>query len=193
MIKSLYPIFQHWSEKGSVYIISDTHFDDIDREYMGYNITEKEQISILKQFCHKNDTLIHLGDVGNPEWLNELKCYKVLIMGNHDQSVEKFKTYFNEIYSGPLMVAEKLLLSHEPICLESSMIRKAIAFNVHGHDHSGEYYDDYHLNLVPNVFGYFPLNLKQIIDEGLLKNILSIHRQIIDEARKKKEYDLFNK
>lgn len=193
MIKSLYPIFQHWSEKGSVYIISDTHFDDIDREYMGYNITEEEQISILKQFCHKNDTLIHLGDVGNTEWLNELKCYKVLIMGNHDQSVEKFKTYFNEIYSGPLMVAEKLLLSHEPICLESSVTRKTTAFNVHGHDHSGEYYDDYHLNLVPNVFGYFPLNLKQIIDKGLLKNILSIHRQIIDEARKRKEYDLFNK
>lgn len=199
MIKSLYPIFQHWSEKGSVYIISDTHFDDIDREYMGYNITEKEQISILKQFCHKNDTLIHLGDVGNPEWLNELKCYKVLIMGNHDQSAEKFKAYFNEIYTGPLMIAEKILLSHEPLCLESSIIRKPIAFNVHGHDHSGDIIellntsDDYHLNLVPNVFGYFPLNLKQIIDEGLLKNIISIHRQIIDEATKKKEYDLLNK
>ena len=188
MIKTLYPIFQHWSEKGSVYIISDTHFDDEDRKYMGYNISEQEQISILKQFCHKNDTLIHLGDVGNPEWLNELKCYKILIMGNHDQSVKKFKTYFNEIYSGPLMIAEKLLLSHEPICLESGMVRKAIAFNVHGHDHSGEYYNDnFHLNLVPNVFGYFPLNLKQIIDEGLLKNIISIHRQIIDAATERKK------
>ena len=27
--------------------------------------------------------------LGNPEYLNKLKCYKVLIMGNHDQSSEK--------------------------------------------------------------------------------------------------------
>ena len=38
MIPTLYPIFQHWSKTGSVYIISDTHFGDPDREYMGYNI-----------------------------------------------------------------------------------------------------------------------------------------------------------
>ncbi len=30
MIKSLYDCFQHWSEKGSVYIMSDPHFEDID-------------------------------------------------------------------------------------------------------------------------------------------------------------------
>ena len=32
MIETLYKPFQKWSEKGSVYLISDTHFDDIDRE-----------------------------------------------------------------------------------------------------------------------------------------------------------------
>ena len=44
MIKTLYPCFQHWSEKGSVWIISDTHFDDCDREYMGYNILKKNRL-----------------------------------------------------------------------------------------------------------------------------------------------------
>ena len=35
---------------------------------------------------HKNDTLIHLGDVGNPEWIGKLKAgHKVLILGNHDK------------------------------------------------------------------------------------------------------------
>ena len=40
MIKSLYPCFQHWSEKGGVYLVSDTHFKDLDRDYMGYFISK---------------------------------------------------------------------------------------------------------------------------------------------------------
>ena len=111
MIKTLYPKFQTWSEKGSVFIISDTHFYDSDRKFMGYNISEQEQINILKKKCHKNDTLIHLGDVGNPELLKEIKAYKVLIMGNHDETATQFMPYFDEIYTGPLWVAEKLVLS----------------------------------------------------------------------------------
>lgn len=187
MIKTLYPIFQKWSEKGSVYIISDSHLDDSDRKFMGYNISEKEQIEILRKKCHKNDTLIHLGDVGNPEYFKEIKAYKVLIMGNHDETATKFEPYFNEIYTGPLWIAEKLVLSHEPLCLESGITRKPIAFNIHGHDHSGEYYNDnYHLNLAQNVFGYEPLNLKEFIKEGHLKQIKSIHREIIDNATKRK-------
>ena len=62
MIPTLYEPFHHWSEKGSVYILSDLHFD--------------------------------------------------------------------EIYTGPLFIAEKILLSHEPVyglpwCLD-----------IHGHDHN---------------------------------------------------------
>ena len=179
MIKTLYPTFQKWSARGSIYIISDTHFDDTDREYMGYNITEKEQIYLLNKFCHKNDTLIHLGDVGNPEYINQLKCYKVLIMGNHDQSAEQLKYYFDETYTGPLIIAKKILLSHEPLNVNW-------ALNIHGHDHSGTEYKN-GLNLVPNIFGYFPLNLQQVINKGLLKNIKSIHRQIIDAATERKK------
>lgn len=87
MITTLYPIFQHWSEKGSVYIISDTHFEDSDCKLMDKNwITPEEQVNIINSIVHKNDTLIHLGDVGNPEWISKLKAgHKVLIMGNHDK------------------------------------------------------------------------------------------------------------
>ena len=188
MIKTLYKPFQHWSEKGSVYLISDTHFDDDDREFMGYDISEREQIDILKKRCHKGDALIHLGDVGDPSLFAELKCHKILIMGNHDESASRFEEYFNEIYTGPLWIAEKLVLSHEPLCLESCITRKPIAFNIHGHDHSGEYYsDNYHLNVCQNVFGYEPLNLKDFINDGHLKRIKSIHREIIDNATKKKK------
>lgn len=187
MIPTLYEPFKKWSEGGSVWLVSDTHFDDADREYMGYNISEREQIEILKKRCHKNDTLICLGDVGNVEYFKELKCYKVLVMGNHDEAPSKFQEQFNEVYAGPIWIAEKLVLSHEPLCLESGITRNPIAFNIHGHDHSGEYYnDDYHLNICQNVFGYEPLNLKNFIKDGHLKRIKSIHREIIDYATRNK-------
>ena len=114
MIKSLYPQFQKWSEKGSIYIVSDTHFKDSDCKFMDPKwISPREHIERLS-FVTKNDTLIHLGDVGDPKYLDELKCYKVLITGNHDV-LSKLKDHFDEIYTGPLFIADRILLSHEPI------------------------------------------------------------------------------
>lgn len=50
MIKSLYPQFQKWSATGSVYIISDTHFDDSDCKFMDPNwISPQEHIEKLKK------------------------------------------------------------------------------------------------------------------------------------------------
>lgn len=181
MIDSLYPCFKHWSSKGSVYIIGDTHFDDSDRIFMGYTYTENMQISILKAVCTKNDTLIHLGDVGNPKYLNELKCYKVLIMGNHDQSIKEMRKYFDEVYSGPLWISKKLVLSHEPLIAQTWETAQTIAFNIHGHDH-GDTKRYFHLNLTQNVYGYMPLNLNQFIRSGELKKINDIHRATIDNA-----------
>ena len=185
MIKTLYPIFQHWSEKGSVYIISDTHFEDADCKLMDPDwITPEEQVKIINSMVHKNDTLIHLGDVGNPEWIDKLKAgHKVLIMGNHDQSIQKFKPYFDEVYNGCLFISDKILLSHEPVyglpwCL-----------NIHGHDHNGiEPYKEgcKHINLAANVCGYTPISLGKIINDGVLSGIDSIHRQTIDRATEKK-------
>ena len=85
---------------------------------------------------------------------------------------------FDEVYGGPLMIGEKIFLSHEPIlgidwCL-----------NIHGHDHSGRKIDNYHLNLASNVCNYTPINLKNEIKNGLLANVLSIHRMTIDNASK---------
>ena len=183
MIPSLYPCFQHWAEKGSIYLVSDTHFEDSDRELMKYFISNEDQWYILNNTCHKNDTLVHLGDVGNLEYIKRLKCRKVLIMGNHDQSIEKMEKVFDEVYGGPLWITQKLVLSHEPICLEAGITKEPIAFNIHGHDHSGESYnDDYHLNIAQNIYGFYPLNLKSFIKEGFLKNIKSIHRATIDNA-----------
>lgn len=181
MIKSLYPCFQRWSEKGSVYLVSDTHFKDPDREYMGYYISNEDQWSIINYTCHSFDTLIHLGDVGDLDYIKRLRCHKVLIMGNHDQSIKKMKDYFDEVYSGPLWVSQKLVLSHEPLITQTWETAQTIAFNIHGHDHNGTK-RDFHLNLAQNIYGYIPLNLNQFIKSGELKKINDIHRATIDNA-----------
>lgn len=186
MIKSLYKCFQHWSDEGSIFLISDTHFDSPDRELMKYDISEKEQITEIKKYVHKGDTLIHLGDVGNPQYLKQLKCYKVLIKGNHDQTQKdipnesNWNDYFDEIYNGPLIINPKIILSHEPINI-------TWALNIHGHDHSGNS-DMYHLNLAPPKAGYKPINLKDIIKAGRVSCIEDIHRQTINEAIKRPIY-----
>ena len=127
MIPTLYEPFRHWSDGGSVYILSDLHFYDEDCKFMSPDwVTPEEQLSIINGIVMKNDTFICLGDVGKPE------------------------------YTGPLFIAEKILLSHEPVyglpwCL-----------NIHGHDHNNvEPYKEgcKHINLAANVCGYTPINL----------------------------------
>lgn len=179
----LYPCFKHWLEYDSIWIISDTHFDDVDCKYMDSNwITPEEHIQKLKKVLNKRTLLIHLGDVGNPKYLQELKGYKVLIQGNHDH-LSELKPYFNEIYTGPLFIAQKILLSHEPIKQLSWCV------NIHGHNHNKQdinEYDPFHVNLAANICGYTPLNLATFIKNGGIsdKFIPNIHRFTIDNIEK---------
>lgn len=186
MIKSLYPTFQKWCETGSIYIISDTHFEDSDCAYMDpLWINPEVHFNILSKKIHNNDTLIHLGDVGNVKWLDKLKCYKILITGNHD-TLSKLRYHFYEIYTGPLFISDRILLSHELIYgLEQFCV------NIHGHDHNGvpysynEYYDRYtHINLASNVYNYQVFNLGESIKNGILSKIPNYHRITIDTATK---------
>jgi calcineurin-like phosphoesterase family protein len=184
MIATLYEPFRHWSDSGSVYILSDTHFDDKDCKLMSpYWITPEEQIDIINKTVAKNDTFVCLGDVGDPKYIPMIKARKkILLLGNHDTR-GKYVNVFDEIYTGPLFIAEKILLSHEPVyglqwCL-----------NIHGHDHNGvEPYKEgcKHINLAANVCNYTPISLGKIIKDGVLADIPSIHRVTIDGAVERK-------
>lgn len=238
MIKGLYNIFNHWHTEGTVWLISDTHFND-EELYVGTNRVERmdteEYIKLINSKVGKKDTLIHLGDVGDLEVIRKLKGYKVLIMGNHDsgksnymrqlitndyladiydrQSVlvdmknkypnhkitisgyvkigaPSYNVYtgladnglFDEVYSGPLMIGEKLILSHEPVNVPW-------AFNIHGHVHSPNYKnDDHHLNICPENSGIFePINLNRLMKDGVASKVETIHRDTIDRATRRKE------
>ena len=181
MIKTLYPAFQKWSENGSVYVISDTHFGDQDCKLIDEEWPSPEEYVDGIKGISKNDVTIHLGDVGEPEWMNSVKGYKVLILGNHDYGASYYTNYFDEIYTGPLMIAEKIILSHEPIP------DITWALNIHGHVHCAEQnIDIYHYNCAADFVGYQLLNLSNIIDGGYMKYILSLHAQAINNANRKR-------
>lgn len=88
----LYEKFENWYNGGVIWIISDTHFDDVDCKLMSPDWpTPDEQVKLINSFVGKKDTLIHLGDVGNLEYVKQLKGYKVLLTGNHDRGVSNYK------------------------------------------------------------------------------------------------------
>ena len=79
-----------------------------------------------------------------------------------------------------LFIAEKILLSHEPIDGLDFCI------NIHGHDHAGIYRKN-HLNVAANVHGYRAINLGNEIKKGLLSGINSVHRETINKAVARKK------
>lgn len=93
MIAMLYDKFKPWAETGNIWVYSDTHFDDPDCKLMAADWpSPQEQIEIINQRVHKSDTFILLGDVGNPEYIKQIKAgRKILIAGNHDKGLSNYK------------------------------------------------------------------------------------------------------
>ena len=159
---NIYPVFRHWFDKGSVYVISDTHFDDKDRPEW---LCPAEILKNINNLVTKDDVFISLGDVGKPSYIDEIDAaLKILIIGNHDRRHD-YEKYFDEVYTGPVFISKEILLSHEPV--------KGLDFciNIHGHIHSGSRIDVpecRHKNISANLIGYKPLLLKDIcLDAGI--------------------------
>ena len=85
---------------------------------------------------------------------------------------------FDEVYEGALIIGEKFILSHEPVELPW-------ALNFHGHDHQGGFHKN-SVNCCCDVIGYKPINMNQIMKQGLAARIDTIHRITINSATIKK-------
>ena len=86
----------------------------------------------------------------------------------------------DEVYSGPLTIGPKLILSHEPIEVDGM-------FNIHGHVHSLVLSTDRDLNICAMNTNYIPVNLNQLMKHGLTSKVDSIHRITIDNATARKK------
>ena len=189
MIQGLYKIFDHWHQKGTVWICSDPHFRDAELDHIVANRpTAEEQIKLINSKVGRCDTLIILGDIGDPECVRQLRGYKILIAGNHDAGLSNYTDVFDEVYGGPLIIGEKLILSHEPVDVPW-------AFNIHGHTHKNFVMDNRHFNACLDANGYLPINLNQWMKQGYLSKIETIHRSTINTAtkRSRKKKNLTNK
>lgn len=184
-IPGMYDLFNERWCKQTIWLISDTHFGDKElRDGIPSRPSDEELVKIINSKVGKKDTVIHLGDVGDVEFMKKIRGYKVLICGNHDAGATNYTGVFDEVYTGPLMVGEKLLLSHEPVDIPW-------VFNIHGHDHYGHASKN-HLNCCVDahkrIYGldWEPINMNQIMKTGLLSKTESIHRLTIDDATERK-------
>lgn len=89
---------------------------------------------------------------------------------------------FDEVYTGAVMITDKIILSHQPI-----QDLPPFMFNIHGHDHSNWFTGSRHLNLCAEHINYTPVGITEIIKSGVLKDIESIHRLQIDATVAKKK------
>ena len=194
MISILYDIFKSWSAKGSVYIYSDPHFSDTESfefrkangklpEDVEYSeVLDYYQIKTINKYVHKTDTLICLGDVGDIEQVKKLKAgHKVLILGNHDRGAEYYKEVFDEVYSGPLMISDKIILSHEPIIPCPDYLVN-LCGHVHAKAHKFKIKKIQYYNFCAEAINYKPISLGELIKDGLLSKVKDIHRVTVDGA-----------
>ena len=183
LLPGIYESFsKRWEKYQSFYIISDTHFGDEDlRAGIPERPSDEELVKQINSKVGRKDVLIHLGDVGDIEYAKQLRGYKILVCGNHDAGKSKYEEVFDEIYTGPVFIGEKLLLSHEPIDYP-------YALNIHGHVHDRRYKGNAnHLNVCCDVIGYTPINLNQLMKNGPTAKIETIHRDTINKATKRKK------
>lgn len=88
---------------------------------------------------------------------------------------------FDEVYEGPLIISEKIILSHEPIMGLDNFL------NIHGHCHSVTPEDKNHFNVCAEHINYTPIQLSSdVIKSGRLSKITTQHRDTINTATERK-------
>ena len=114
MLPGIYDAFQHWGEKHqTVWIYSDPHFGD---DELASNIkgrpSAEEKVKKINAKCGRRDCLIILGDIGDIEYVRQLRAeHKVLIMGNHDSGATNYKRQvIKEVYDQNKYTKEQAII-----------------------------------------------------------------------------------
>lgn len=180
-IAGLYDIFaEKWKDLQTAYIISDLHFGEDDlKEAFPNRPKDEELIKKINAKVGRKDLLIILGDCGDLDYVRKLRGYKVLVAGNHEKGLTAAKEVFDEVYAGPLIISEKLILSHEPIAVQGM-------YNLHGHNHHGEPKGKNDFNFCADINNYEPIHFNSWMKEGHLAKVNTIHRNTINTATNRK-------
>ena len=138
-------------ETANIYLIADTHFNDpniISFEGRGFkNIEEMNEMmisnwnSVISPSNTDSDTsntqVIVAGDfiIGGDnakDIIQSLNGDISLIMGNHDQNVEEYRSLIRNVYEYPIVVDDFWIISHFPMYVSM----QSPYANIFGHIHS---------------------------------------------------------
>ena len=120
---------------------------------------------------------------------NAVKFPKDLLMNEYelDNHVICDNKLFDEVYSGPLMISDKIILSHEPIIPCPDYLVN-LCGHVHAKDHKFEVDNHQYYNFCAEAIDYKPISLGELIKDGLLSKVKDIHRVTVDGAIVRKKY-----
>lgn len=113
--------------------------------------------------------------------------YRICETSNADVRISN-DHLFDEVYEGPLMINDHIMLSHEPVSM-------GFGINIHGHEHRGKAFKEMNdgtirLNVCSNIIGYQKQRLDKLIDSISYKDL---HRSVIDKAIiRKRTYNVSN-
>lgn len=138
---------------GHTFFIGDTHFfheNIIEYEGRPFETVEEMNRQLIKNWnkvITGADRVFLLGDFSfgskdmQQEIAEQLKGYKILITGNHDNySLDHYKNIgFAEVYRYPIILDDFWMLSHSPLYVNKNMPYA----NLFAHVHSNPIYCDY--------------------------------------------------
>lgn len=162
-----------------LYLISDLHWGEVRTEELFYakdffNSVDAYEIYTKERWIqkiNKDDTVLIVGDAGNPIQYRELPGEKILIRGNHDN-------YLKEDYLGFYSVTDELLFDVNGVRLGIWHIprhdEENIDVEICGHVHCVPNYLYMYQNktqifLLPNLLGYEPRSISELLS-GNYKN-----------------------
>jgi len=169
-----------------VFVISDTHFNHIDRvtgedriaRYCGRPIDWKEQvINNWNRLATKDDIVLHLGDFafGSKEEVynirKQLNGKIYLLKGNHDRhSVGWFNDVGITLIKKPFVVKSE----HFPILFSHAVkpcLSKVLGINGHQHEKIPfitNKFGNYHINISVEQIHYTPIRFRDLYESLLL-------------------------
>lgn len=163
------------------YYIADLHNGDeniILYSHRPFKSAEHQHAEIVRRWNEKvsdEDEVFLLGDIGNPNILNELRGNITIVCGNHDDYNELVAFVCGNDIEDRVYVSkypvfiEPVLLSHKPVTF---LPPEFPYLNIHGHIHDAFYgklgtWNDgrRHFNVSAEVVDYAPISEQEIIEQ----------------------------
>ena len=134
-LNSINSIGEHFL-KAQVFFTSDTHFNDVEKvkkHQVPFGTLEQMNVELVRRWNSKvgpNDTVYHLGDFGDYEFVKKLNGKVVLICGKHEEedfrkNFDKFREHLLELgfadvvkdglYLDENVLGERVYLTHRPV------------------------------------------------------------------------------